>query len=114
VKESIVLNVEANVATFTASTYPSVQKIYLAGRSIMMDVVLENTGTEPMRKAPKLKFGLKLADQGAYTDLGVKSGRVRRSIAAGATGIATYKVGKANPRTISLIGAEATCEVPLP
>ncbi len=112
IKQTIVLNAHANMATFDVSTDKAIKQIYLKGRNIMIDVVLENTGTEPLEEAPGLKFSLKLAGETNFTDLGVKSGHIRREIAAGAFGTATYKVSKADPRTICLIGATALCEVP--
>jgi len=112
VKQSIVLNVKANMASFDATADKAVKKIYLKGRSLMIDVVLVNAGAEPLRRAPELKFFLKLAGESDYAELGVKTGRLQRAIAAGATGTASYKVKTVDPRTIWLLDASAYCEAP--
>jgi len=71
--------------------------------------VLVNLTSEALETAPDLAFTLKLSDESTFTDLGTKSGELRKPIAAGETGIATYKVKKVDAKTTWLLSAQATC-----
>jgi hypothetical protein len=80
----------------------------------MMDVVLVNASTtDPMTAAPDLAFSLKLSGETGYTALGTKSGYLKNEeIAAGATGTGVYRIMRVDPKTISLLNASATCQLP--
>jgi hypothetical protein len=112
VTKSIALNVEKNMASFNVSEHKAVKKIYLKGNILCMDVVLVNSSTEAMTAAPNLEFFLKLPGENEATSQGVKTGRLRAPIAAGATGNAVYRIKKVKAGTISLPGATASCTTP--
>lgn len=114
VTKKITLNVSANMTTIVTTADKTVSKIYLRGNNLFMDVVLVNSTTEVMETAPSLEFFLKLYGETTFTSQGVKSGHIRGdSIAAGATGTASYKIKKVNLKTINLVNAEAECKEPL-
>ncbi len=112
VSETITLNVKKNMTDIDTTANKTVKKIYLKGNNLCMDVVLVNSTAEAIETAPDLNFFLKLFDATSYTDLGVKSGHLRKTIAAGETGTAVYKIQKVNSRTIWLLGASANCQLP--
>lgn len=111
VKKSIILNVQPNIATFNVTEDKAVQKIYLKGKYLYIDVLIVNNSTETLATAPDLKVTLTLA-RGTSPDPSVKSGRLRREIPAGGTGTAVYKIMKVDPRTIWLLDATASCVTP--
>jgi hypothetical protein len=111
-KQSITINVLANIATFVTTADKTVTRIYLKGSSLMMDVILVNSDPEAaLTAAPALSFFLKYGD-GNYTSLGVKSGRLKSAIPAGGNGIASYRIGRVDPKTINLLNASAYCQQP--
>lgn len=112
VKQSIVVNVRANEAVFNTAENRTVKRVYLSGSRLMMDVVLVNSTEETMTAAPDLAFFLKLSGESDFTALGVKSGHLRRAIAAHETGTAVYRIKKVDPKTISLLNASANCQLP--
>jgi hypothetical protein len=112
VKQTITVNVAANVATFDTTADKTVKRIYLKGNILCMDVVLVDSSTEAMTAAPDLEFFLKLPGESDATSQGVKSGRLRAPIAAGESGTAVYRIKKVNSGTISLPGATASCTMP--
>ena len=112
VKRTITLTVGANTATFETAADRAVKRIYLKGNSLMMEVVLFNSTSEALSSAPDLAFFLKLSGESDYASLGVKSGKLRKAIPAGETGVAVYRIKRVNAKTILLPGAEAHCRAP--
>ena len=108
VLKSFNLEVLQNIATFTATEEAPVQKIYLKGKYIYVDVLVRNDTLEVMETPKDLTISLTLA-RGTSPASGLKTGHLRDELLPGETGTAFYRMGKVDPSKVWLPGA--TCVV---
>ena len=112
IKASVTINVSANQTSVATADDKKATKIYLRGNILMMDAVIVNNTSAALTSIAAQEVFIKLSGESAYASYGTSQGRLKSPIAAGATGVATFRVKRVNPARIWLLNASGYVQTP--